>query len=142
MDFSWYLLPDQVSNCYLLFRSCSNVHLFRIVHEVCMDGTATKLSTAGMSCFKWDSTALPTFPLGKSSGVSMVFLVHIELISFLCNYHWVPNLVFHNCIVLSLFYVDFSYIFRNVCGRFHSGIKNVVSYIIWTNIQGQDWIIY
>lgn len=50
---------------------CSNVYLFRIVHEVCVDGTATQLFTFGMPCFKWDCTALSPFPLGKVSGVSI-----------------------------------------------------------------------
>lgn len=42
----------------------SNVCVFRIVHEVCMDGSTSQLSSSSMPCFEWDCTTLSTLPLG------------------------------------------------------------------------------
>lgn len=76
---------------------CSNVHIFCIIHEVCMDGTASQLSTSGLPCLEWDCAALSAFPLGEGSRVSnyesdlcCIFHECNHIYSIHCNGHLPP----------------------------------------------------
>lgn len=69
---SFFLVYDDLwlISSHACFSCCSNVCLFSLVHEICMDGSATKLSTSCVPCLQWDSSTLSFHPLGKVTGVS------------------------------------------------------------------------
>ncbi|KAK3040624.1 hypothetical protein RJ639_026945 [Escallonia herrerae] len=48
----------------------SHVRVFCIVHEICMDGTASELSTSGNPCLKRDSAPLSTCSFCQGPGVA------------------------------------------------------------------------
>lgn len=102
---SWLLIASIVS-CWC----CSNVYLFSIVHEICMDGTATQLSTFCLSCLEWDCSTLSILSMGKGRGVSSLHISETKLLCFysillfaaLCNHKCYFNL-YLLCIPLVFF---------------------------------------
>lgn len=54
--------------------ACSDVYLLGTFHEICMDGTASQLSTSSMPCLKWDRSTLSTLTMGKGPRVSFTEL--------------------------------------------------------------------